>query len=134
MDGHSGVTWQHNEKYTAESIFLRGAVRYQLEVAVKMKFYAANPLITAGTWWLFQSLRGGGVDGKDKNGDVVTIGKIADTSNVTMFDITGTVVPFRTGTGFKELNVTAEDAVVTSFPFAAKENEWMVFEVSAECC
>ena len=126
------VTWQRNDKYSADSIFLRAAAKYQLEVAVKMKFYAANPLITAGTWWLFQSLRGGGASGKDKNNDVVSIGNIADTSACTLFDISGTVEPFSNNSGVVEFGVTAEDAVVTSFPFAAKENEWMAFEVTAD--
>jgi hypothetical protein len=125
------ITWQRNDKYSSESIFLRAAAKYQMEISVKMKIASFDPTVGGeGAWWLFKSLAGGGATNVDKNGDAITIGHIGDTSAVSLFDIVGEVAPFNTG-GAKVM-VTAEDCYVTGFPFEVKENEWVYMEITAD--
>lgn len=123
------ASWQENEKYASDSIFPRASAKYQFACEVKMKIASFNPDIT-GTWWVFKSLRGGGADGKDKNGATVTIGKIADTSMVTYFDVIGSADP--NTTAGVNMTITAEDCYLTNFPFQVKENEWVLIDLTAD--
>lgn len=126
------VTWQTNEKYASDSVFLRAAARYQLAIQVKFKIASFDPTTSASTWWLYKSLAGGGATNVDKNGDAITMGTMGDTSKVSYFDIVGAVTPFTTGASFKPITVTAEDCYLTGYPFEVRENEWVYMDCTAD--
>jgi len=127
------ISWERNDKYSSDSIFMRATARYRQKVEVKLKYAAIDPTVSEGTWWAFESLRGGGDTGVDKNGDAVDMGSIADTSKLTFFDIVGTVEPFNTSgtTTYANITATAADCYLDGFPFEVKENEWMFVDATA---
>jgi len=127
------ISWERNDKYSSDSIFMRATAKYRQKVEVKLKYAAIDPTVSGGTWWAFKSLRGGGDTGIDKNGTSVDMGSIADTSKLTFFDIAGTVQPFNTSgtTTYAKITATAENCYLDGFPFEVKENEWMFVDATA---
>jgi len=122
----TNVRWDTNDKYGSDSIFLQASARYNQKVEVKLKHSKFDPAIAS--WWMMEVLRGG-IDGKDKNGNTVALGKIADSSYVKLFDIVGIMKPFETGG--VNLRITLHDCYFPDIPFGIKEFDWIAIDVTA---
>lgn len=124
------LQWQTNAYHGSSSIFEQAVAKFKQEVPIKIKFAKFMPRVgTEGTWFYLDALRGG-VAGVDKDGNSIALGKIADSSYVKEFTISGLVSP--ADSGGVELNAEASGCYFEKFPINVKMGEWLELDLSAK--